>query len=75
MECAKKLDDGCVKMLTAPDGEILGTHALGYEASALLYEAVVAMRNDVTVSEMVDTIHAHPTLNKIVENAFQAASN
>jgi mycothione reductase len=68
---AKKLEEGFVKVLAAPDGEILGAHALGYEASALLHEAVVAMRNDVTVDEMADTIHAHPTLSKIVESAFQ----
>ena len=68
---AKKLDDGFVKVLATADGEILGAHALGYEASALLHEVVVAMRNDVTVAEMADTIHAHPTLNKVVESAFQ----
>jgi mycothione reductase len=32
---AKKLDHGFVKVLAAPDGEILGAHALGYEASTL----------------------------------------
>jgi dihydrolipoamide dehydrogenase len=68
---AKKLDAGFVKVLAAPDGEILGCHILGYEASVLLHEAVVAMRaGSGTVSDITDTIHAHPTLNKVVEYAF-----
>jgi len=68
---AKKLDDGFVKVLAAPDGEILGCHALGYEASTMIHEVVVAMRaGSGRVSDITDTIHAHPTLNKVVEYAF-----
>jgi len=68
---AKKLDAGFVKVLAAPDGEILGCHALGYEASTMIHEVVVAMRaGSGHVSDITDTIHAHPTLNKVVEYAF-----
>jgi len=68
---AKKLDAGFVKVLAAPDGEILGCHILGYEASVLLHEVVVAMRAGTGhVNDIADTIHAHPTLNKVVEYAF-----
>ncbi|MFC4542429.1 dihydrolipoyl dehydrogenase family protein [Halosolutus amylolyticus] len=72
---AKKLEDGFVKVLGAPDGEILGCHVIGYEASMLVHEAVVAMRTGATVDEVADTIHAHPTLGKVVEAAFLDASN
>jgi mycothione reductase len=69
---AKKLDDGFVKVLAAPDGEILGCHMLGYEASTMLHEVVVAMRaGSGHVEDITGTIHAHPTLNKVVEYAFQ----
>ncbi|WP_255152745.1 dihydrolipoyl dehydrogenase family protein [Halorarius halobius] len=68
---AKKLDHGFVKVLAAPDGEILGAHAIGYEASTLLHEAILAMRTGVTVDEVANAIHAHPTLSKIVESAFR----
>ena len=72
---AKKLDEGFVKVLAAPDGEILGCHILGYEASTLLHEVVVAMRAGTgTVGDITDTIHAHPTLNKVVEYAFDDAA-
>ena len=68
---AKKLDAGFVKVLAAPDGEILGCHALGYEASTMIHEVVVAMRaGSGHVDDIRDTIHAHPTLNKAVEYAF-----
>jgi len=68
---AKKLDHGFVKVLAAPDGEILGAHAIGYEASTLLHEAVLAMRTGVSVEEVAGAIHAHPTLSKVVEAAFR----
>ncbi|ERH08772.1 MAG: pyruvate/2-oxoglutarate dehydrogenase complex, dihydrolipoamide dehydrogenase-like component [halophilic archaeon J07HX64] len=71
---AKKLDHGFVKLLAAPDDEILGCHIFGHEASVLLHEVVVAMRNaSGTVEDIAGTIHAHPTLNKAVEYAFQDA--
>jgi dihydrolipoamide dehydrogenase len=68
---AKKLDHGFVKALAAPDGTILGAHAIGYEAATLLHEVVLAMRTGATVAEVADTIHAHPTLSKVVEAAFR----
>ncbi|MUV88544.1 dihydrolipoyl dehydrogenase [Halapricum sp. CBA1109] len=72
---AKKLDHGFVKMLASPDGEILGCHMLGYEASTMIHEVVVAMRaGSGHVSDITDTIHAHPTLNKVVQYAFEDVS-
>lgn len=71
---AMKLDHGFVKVLATPNGEILGSHAIGYEASTLLHEAVVAMRTGATVDDVAGTIHAHPTLSKVVEAAFRAVS-
>ena len=68
---AKKLEDGFVKVLAAPDGEILGCHMLGYEASTMIHEVVVAMRSaGGTVEDVTGVIHAHPTLNKAVQYAF-----
>jgi len=71
---AKKLDHGFVKVLAAPDGEILGCHMLGYEASTMIHEVVVAMRSaGGTVADVTGVIHAHPTLNKAVQYAFEDA--
>jgi dihydrolipoamide dehydrogenase len=68
---AMKLEEGFYKVLAAPDGEVLGAHAVGHEASVLIHEAVLAMRNDLSVEDVADTVHAHPTLSKVVESAFR----
>jgi len=69
---AKKLDHGFVKVLAAPDGEILGCHMLGYETTTMIHEVVVAMRSaGGTVDDVTGIIHAHPTLNKAVQYAFE----
>ncbi len=70
---AQKLDHGFAKVLAAPDGELLGAHVFGHEASVLVHEAVVAMRNGVTVPELADTIHVHPTLSKVMASAYADA--
>jgi dihydrolipoamide dehydrogenase len=72
---AKKLDVGFVKALVAPDGGILGCHVFGEEAATLLHEAVVAMRNDLSAADVVDTLHVHPTLNGVVASAFRDAAD
>jgi dihydrolipoamide dehydrogenase len=73
---AKKLDHGFVKVLAAPEGEILGCHMLGYEASTLIHEVVVAMRSaGGHVEDVTGIIHAHPALNKAVEYAFGDAAS
>ncbi|MDZ7849588.1 MAG: dihydrolipoyl dehydrogenase [Halodesulfurarchaeum sp.] len=66
---------GLAKVLAAPDGEILGVHVLGHEASTLIHEAVIAMRNgNGTVWDVAEAIHAHPTLSKVMEAAFRDAA-
>ncbi len=66
---------GIAKVLAAPDGEILGFHVLGHEASTLVHEAVIAMRSGSgTVWDVAEAIHAHPTLSKVVEAAFRNAA-
>ncbi|WP_020222442.1 dihydrolipoyl dehydrogenase family protein, partial [Halarchaeum acidiphilum] len=62
---------GFVKVLVAPDGEILGTHVVGPHASQLIHEVCVAMRaGSGTVADIRDTIHVHPALNEVVARAF-----
>jgi dihydrolipoamide dehydrogenase len=69
---AKKLDHGFVKVLASPEGSILGCHILGYEATTMIHEVVVAMRSGSGyVEDLTGVIHAHPTLNKAVQYAFE----
>lgn len=59
-------DDGFVKILTAPDGRILGAHILGAHACDLIHEVAVIMQHDGNISEIAHTVHAHPSLSEIV---------
>ncbi|SEL52055.1 dihydrolipoyl dehydrogenase family protein [Haloferax larsenii] len=75
MSRALKLEDGFVKVLASPsDGEVLGVHAIGHEASMLIHEATIAVRHGLSVHQLADTIHVHPALNKVMAKAFSDAS-
>ncbi|MFC4451327.1 FAD-dependent oxidoreductase [Halorussus aquaticus] len=76
MGTALKDEDGFVKVLADPDdGEILGCHVLGSDASTLIHEVAVAMTaGDGTVADVEDTIHIHPALSEVVEGAFENVS-
>ncbi len=66
--------DGFVKIVAdkAYD-EVLGVHIIGPRATELIAEAVVALRLECTVEELVKTIHAHPTMSEAVGEAAHAA--
>ena len=59
-------DDGLVKILTGADGEILGAHILGAHASDLIHEIAVLMNRQGHLSDISNTVHAHPSLSEIV---------
>ena len=62
--------EGFVKLVTdSRYGEILGVHMVGPHVTDLIAEAVVAMRNELTVSELIASIHPHPTLSEVVQEA------
>lgn len=60
-------------VLVKTSGQILGAQVMGYDASNLIAEIALAMQNELTVHEIGDTIHAHPTQSEAwMEAAFQA---
>jgi len=70
--------DGFVKIVAdAKYGEILGIHMIGNTVTEMIAEAVAAMALEGTVDDLVNTIHAHPTLaeatHEAMENVFGAA--
>ncbi|ELY36460.1 dihydrolipoyl dehydrogenase [Natronorubrum tibetense] len=69
-------DDGFVKVLASPDGEILGCHIVGPQASTLIQEVVVAMDSGSgTVDDVADPVHVHPALSEAVYAAFDELSS
>jgi dihydrolipoamide dehydrogenase len=63
---------GFVKIITdSKYGEILGAHLIGPEVSELLPELTLAQKNELTIEEIADNIHVHPTLNEAVMEAAE----
>jgi dihydrolipoamide dehydrogenase len=52
--------------------EVLGVHMIGPRSTELVAEAVVALRLECTVEELIKTIHAHPTFSEAVGEAAHA---
>jgi len=64
---------GLVKMVCrADDGVVLGMHIMGPHASDLIAEGVLAIRLGLTAEDIVNTIHAHPTLSEAVRETAMA---
>lgn len=75
--CGKALcigeKDGFVKIIAdAKTDEILGVHIIGPHATDLIAEAVLAIRNGLTVEDIAKSIHAHPTISESVMEAAEA---
>ncbi|MDP2391062.1 MAG: dihydrolipoyl dehydrogenase, partial [Acidobacteriota bacterium] len=66
--------DGFVKIVADKKyDEILGVYIIGPRSTELIAEAVMALRMEVTVEELIRTIHAHPTMSEAVGEAAHAA--
>ncbi|MFH1984568.1 MAG: dihydrolipoyl dehydrogenase [Pseudomonadota bacterium] len=65
---------GEVKMIShRGTGKILGVHMIGPHVTDLIAEATLAVRTGCTTSDLVNTIHAHPTLAEIMlETGYKA---
>ena len=65
--------DGFVKIVADKKyDEVLGVHIIGPRATELVAEAVLALRLECTVEELIKTIHAHPTMSEAVGEAAHA---
>lgn len=63
--------EGLVKVIIEPDGEILGCHIIGHDASNLIEEVVVAMKAGTgTVWDIRESVHIHPALSEVIDRAF-----
>jgi dihydrolipoamide dehydrogenase len=52
--------------------EVLGVHMIGARSTELVAEAVLALRLECTVEELIKTMHAHPTFAEAVGEAAHA---
>jgi dihydrolipoamide dehydrogenase len=62
---------GFVKLISdATYGELLGGHLIGPEVTELLPELTLAQQWDLTTTELIRNVHAHPTLSEAVKEAL-----
>lgn len=58
-------EEGMMKLLTDNDGAIIGCHIMGEHAADMIHEAALLIRNHITLSQLRNCIHAHPSLSEI----------
>ncbi|KUO48878.1 MAG: pyridine nucleotide-disulfide oxidoreductase [Desulfitibacter sp. BRH_c19] len=64
--------DGMVKIIAREDDNtILGVHIIGPHAADLISEASVAIHSKLTLEDLAEIIHAHPTLSEAVMEAAE----
>lgn len=67
---------GSVKVITGKEfKEILGVHILGPRATDLIAEAALAIKMEATTEDIIETIHAHPTLSEAFREAVLGTEN
>ena len=66
--------EGMVKIIVGDElDEVLGVHILGPSAMEMIGEAAMAISMEATVHELIDTIHAHPTVTESIREAALAS--
>lgn len=65
--------DGFVKVVAKTNGEILGIHIVGVNASMLIGEASHSIEMAAFLEDMAGTLHPHPTLCEALAEAAEAA--
>jgi dihydrolipoamide dehydrogenase len=61
-------DKGFVKVIES-EGKIKGVHIIGPNASDLIHEAAIIVGKGLTVTDVSEIIHAHPTLSEAMVEA------
>ncbi|MCL5071760.1 MAG: dihydrolipoyl dehydrogenase [Actinobacteria bacterium] len=64
--------EGFIKIITDKDsGEILGARMVGPRCSDLVHEVAVAMKGEMVIDNLAETVHSHPTLSEAVMEAAE----
>ncbi|MBE9033199.1 dihydrolipoyl dehydrogenase [filamentous cyanobacterium LEGE 11480] len=67
--------DGIAKVIFRPDnGQLLGVHIFGIHAADLIQEAANAMVQKTPVQSLAFSVHTHPTLCEVLDEAFKRAA-
>lgn len=68
--------DGIMKLLfNKSTGEVLGAHIYGLHAADLIQEVANAVARRLSVKQLANEVHTHPTLSEVVEVAYKQAAH
>ncbi len=71
--CADETE-GLLKIIgDKKSGRVIGMHIIGPHASELISNGVLAIQQKMTLSQLADTVFAHPTLSESIKEAALAA--
>jgi pyruvate/2-oxoglutarate dehydrogenase complex dihydrolipoamide dehydrogenase (E3) component len=62
---------GMVKLIATPRGQLLGGHVLGFGASNLIAQIALALRHNISLAKVAQTIHAYPTYSEAIRQAAE----
>jgi dihydrolipoamide dehydrogenase len=62
----------CKVLIGEKYGEVLGVHMLGNPSSEMIYGAVMAIENEMTINEMKEVVFPHPTVSEIFKETLFA---
>ena len=66
--------DGFIKVIAdSSTGHVIGCQMVGAHVSELISEAVVAIRNKLTIEQFAKSIRPHPTFSEAISEAAEAA--
>lgn len=63
--------EGMLKLIADKTGKIIGCHSFGAHSADMVQEISVLMCRDTTVTQLKDMIHAHPTVNEMLQEAAE----
>lgn len=61
--------EGMVKLVAGADGKILGCTSYGAHSADIVQEVTAYMNCNATVADLADSVHIHPTLSEILQDA------
>lgn len=61
--------EGMVKLVAGADGRILGCTSYGAHSADIVQEVTAYMNCNATVADIADSVHIHPTLSEILQDA------
>ena len=66
------VDGFCKVLVDKKNKKILGCHIMGTDASSIIHEILVAMKNGLDIYAIKRTVHIHPALSEVVQRAVNA---